>query len=472
MLRPPASSPTARRATAAAPLPGGEPRVADPRGVFGWMLFDWANQPFQTLIVTFVFAPYFAATVIGDPVRGQALWGAAAAVGGASVALLAPLLGAIADRTGARKRWVLAFSVPYVLGCAGFWLATPGMPDPTIVLATFVLAFVGSEFGTVFTNAMLPALGPRAELGRISGSGWALGYLGGLVSLVAVLLLLVPAPGSERTLLGIAPVLGLDPAQGEPARATGPLSALWYLAFALPLFLWTPDEPARPVARALRAGLADLAVTFRVARANRSLFAFLLSSMVYRDALAALFTFGGIYAAGVLGWGMFALGVFGIVAAAIGTLGAWIGGRADRAFGPRPVIAASIWLLILVCAVALLTTRGSVLGIPVPAGSRLPDAVFMLAGGLLGAAAGALQAASRTLLVHQADGRVAPAQAFGLFALSGRATAFLGPSLIAATTAWTGSQRLGVTPVILLFLLGLVLLSWVEVEDEQPESQP
>jgi UMF1 family MFS transporter len=194
--------------------------------------------------------------------------------------------------------------------------------------------------------------------------------------------------------------------------------------------------------------------------------------MIYRDALAALFTFGGIYAAGVLGWGMFELGVFGIVAAAIGTLGAWIGGRADRAFGPRPVIVASIWLLILVCAVALMTTRERVLGLPVPAGSRFPDAVFMLAGGLLGAAAGALQAASRTLLVHQAHGRVAPAQAFGLFALSGRATAFVGPALIAAVTAVTGSQRLGVTPVILLFLLGLVLLSWVQIEDEQPEPQP
>ena len=104
--------------------------ASDRRGVFAWMLFDWANQPFQTLIVTFIFAPYFVAEVIGDPVRGQALWGAAAAVAGAIVAILAPLLGAMADRTGARKRWMLAFSVPYVLGCAGFWLATPGMARP------------------------------------------------------------------------------------------------------------------------------------------------------------------------------------------------------------------------------------------------------------------------------------------------------------------------------------------------------
>ena len=431
------------------------------------MLFDWANQPFQTLIVTFIFAPWFVSEVIGDPVRGQALWGAAAAIGGAIVAILAPLLGAMADRTGARKRWVLAFSIPYVLGCAGFWLARPGMPDPTIILFVYVIAFIGSEFGTVFTNAMLPGLGPRREIGRISGSGWALGYLGGLVSLVLVLLLLAPAPGGTRTLLGIEPLFGLDIAAGEPARATGPLSAIWYLVFALPLFLWTPDAPPRRTPGLLRAGLGDLAATFRVATRNRSFFAFLIASMVYRDALAALFAFGGIYAAGVLGWGLFQLGVFGIVAAGVGTLGAWAGGRADRAFGPRPVIVASIWVLIAVGIVALLTTRTSVLGLPVAAGSKLPDLVFMAAGGLLGAAAGALQAASRTMLVDQAEGRVAPAQAFGLFALSGRATAFVGPALIAIVTTATGSQRLGVSPVILLFLIGLGLLYWVKTDNEQ-----
>jgi UMF1 family MFS transporter len=445
-------------------------RALDRRGVFAWMLFDWANQPFQTLIVTFIFAPWFVAEVIGDPARGQALWGTAAAIGGAIVAVLAPFLGAMADLTGARKRWVLACSVPFVLGCAGFWLATPAMPNPELILVIYAVAFIGSEFGQVFTNAMLPGLGPRREIGRISGSGWALGYLGGLASLVLVLLLLAPAPGKTTTLLGIAPILGLDPALGEPARATGPFAAIWYLVFALPLFLLTPDEPPRRTPRLARAALADLAATFRLATRHRSFFAFLVASMIYRDALAALFTFGGIYAAGVLGWGLFELGVFGIVAAGVGSAGAWAGGRADRAFGPRPVIVASIWLLIAICAVTLLTTRASVLGVSVAAGSRLPDLVFMAAGGLLGAAAGALQAASRTLLVHQAEGRVAPAQAFGLFALSGRATAFIGPALIAATTAATGSQRLGVSPVILLFLAGLGLLYWVKTDDEQHQE--
>jgi UMF1 family MFS transporter len=274
------------------------------------------------------------------------------------------------------------------------------------------------------------------------------------------------------TLIGIAPAFGLDAALGEPARATGPLSALWYALFVIPLFLWSPDAPrsGEKLGAAARAGLADLARALGSLRRERSLGAYLLASMIYRDALAALFAFGGIYAAGVLGWGVFQLGVFGIVAAGTGALGAFLGGRADRAHGPRPVITLSIWLLILVCLVVLGTSRTSVLGLAVTAGSRLPDLVFLAAGGLLGAAAGALQAASRTLLVHQAEGRMGMGQAFGLFALAGKATAFIGPSLVAAVTFATGSQRLGVSPIVALFGIGLALLSFVERSPEQTRT--
>ncbi|TPE50252.1 MFS transporter [Amaricoccus solimangrovi] len=451
---------------------GAGSRPLDRRGVFSWMLFDWANQPFYTLILTFIFAPYFTSQVVGDPVAGQSLWGAATAVAGLMVAVLSPPLGAIADRTGGRKAWALAFSLPYVTGCLGLWLATPGMGAVWPVLLAFGLAYLGSELTILYTNAMLPDLGPREEIGRISGSGWALGYVGGLVSLILVLTLLAPAPGSGRTLIGIAPVLGLDPALGEPARATGPLSALWYVIFVIPLFLWSPDAPRSGTAlgAAARAGLRDLGGALRMLTRERSLGFYLLASMIYRDALAALFIFGGVYAAGVLGWGTFELGVFGVVSAGTGALGAWLGGRADRALGPMPVIATSATLLILVCLLVLATTRSSVLGLAVAPEARLPDLVFLAAGGLLGAAAGALQAASRTMLVHQAEGRMGTGQAFGLYALAGKATAFIGPAAVAATTAATGSQRLGVAPIVGLFAIALVLLSCVRTGTEQPRT--
>lgn len=438
------------------------------RGIFGWMLFDWANQPFHTLVVTFLFAPWFVSRVAADPVAGQEIWGWTAAAAGGAVALAAPWLGAAADRGGRRKAWTAAFSIPFVIGCAGLWTAAPGMADPRPVLAFYALAYFGSEFTLVFTNAMLPEIGPRSETGRISGSGWALGYVGGVVSLVLVLGLFAPGPSGGATLLGLPPLFDADGA----ARATGPLSALWFAVFALPFFLWTPDAPrGAPLGAALRLGWGDLGATLRDLRRHRGLFTYLVASMVYRDALAALFAFGGVYAAGVLGWGVTELGAFGVLAAAAGALGAWAGGRADKALGPRPVAIASIWALTAVAAAALATSRESALFFPVAPGSRLPDLVFLAAGAGLGAAGGALQAASRTLLAHLAEGRMAMGQAFGLYALSGRATAFLGPAAIALVTGATGSQRLGAAPVIVLLLVGLALLYRVRRDGEQDEGQ-
>jgi MFS transporter, UMF1 family len=401
--------------------------------------------------------------VAPDPVAGQAMWGTATAIAGATVALLAAPLGAVADRTGARKPWVLAFSLPFVIGCFGLWTGAPAMPEPWLVLAFFMLAYIGSEFTLIFTNAMLPGLGPRSEIGRISGSGWAVGYLGGLVSLVLVLLLLTAAPGSETTLLGLAPAFGLDPAAGEPSRATGRSRPSGTSSSRC------RSSSSRPTRRGARRGArcgracATSLETLRHIRGKGTLLTFLVASLFYRDGLASLFVFGGIFAAGMLGWGMFELGVFGMLATATGALGAWLGGKADSRFGPKPVITFGIVTLIGVCAVVLLTTRESVL-LDAGAGGLAPArcSSSSLAGGVLGAMAGAIQGASRTLLVDQAEGQVDSAQAFGLYALSGKATAFVGPAMIATVTDLTGSQRLGVSPVILQFLIGLALLYWVK----------
>jgi UMF1 family MFS transporter len=449
--------------------------TAGRRGIFSWMLFDWAQQPFHTLIITFVFAPYFAAAVAPDAARGQELWGYAAGAGGLLIALTSPLLGAIADASGPRKPWILGFSVLGVLGCWLLWYAMPGMQDLTVVLLAIVLALVGMEFAAVFVNSMMPDLVPRAELGRLSGSSWALGYLGGLVSLVLVLGFMAGQPATGRTLLGIEPLFGLDVASREGDRASGPLTAIWYVVFALPMFLWTPDAQRRAsAAGAVRRGLSALAATFRRLPSERSYLGFLMSSMFYRDALNALYTFGGIYAAGVLGWSIVQIGIFGILANVTGAVGAWIGGRADQAFGPKPVVSVSIVLLTLCCIVVISTTRTEVLFISVAAdahSSRLPDILFYVAGGLIGAAGGSIQAASRTLLVDQVE-RDRVTEAFGLYALSGRATSFIGPLSIALATGLFASeafglssedaQRLGVTPIVILFVIGLALLPLVK----------
>ena len=441
------------------------------KGVWGWMAFDWANQPFHTVITTFVFGPYFASQVAQDVVSGQATWGYAIAAGSVLMALSAPVLGSVADAQGPRKPWILAFSLVYVIGAAGLWYAVPGMADPLPILALLVLALIGAELALVFVNSLLPEVGPREELGRISGSGWAFGYWGGLVALAIVLGLMTPAPGSDRTILGMAPILGLDPAQGEGARATGPFSVLWYVVFMVPFFLWSPDVSRRAGAAAgvVREGLRSLKATLAGLPSRPSLLAYLLASMFYRDAILGIATFGGIYAVGVLGWGMFELGIFGLVILVTGALGAWTGGLQDRRRGPKPVILFNIVVLTAAAAAIMTIAPNEVLFLSVgsaEAPSALPAAAFYFCGAVIGATSGSLQAASRTMLIHQAD-RERMAEAFGLYALTGKATSFLAPFFVALATDLSGSQRVGVVPILALLAIGLVLMAWVRPEGDR-----
>ena len=446
------------------------------RRTFGWMMFDWASQPFYTLLLTFVFGPYFAATAadafmaqgLADEAaraRAQTVWSLGQTVTGLAIALAAPLLGALADASGRRAAWVAGLSVLYVGATAGLWVLTPDGAHLWAALVLFGLAMVAAEFATVLTNAILPELEGRApgRMGRVSGAGYALGYAGGVLSLLIVLGLFAETE-SGRTLLGFEPALGLDADAREGTRFVGPFTALWYAVFMVPFFALVRDPPAaaRPT---VRGALGELRATLAGLLRRRSLAAFLGASMLYRDALAALYAFGGTYAVLVLGWPVTQVGVFGVLGAVTAAFASWAGGVLDGRHGPRPVVAGCIAVLSAVCVAIALTSREAVLGVPVAPGSAAPDVAFYAIGAVIGGAGGVLQAASRTLMARHADpGR--PAEAFGLYALSGKATAFLAPALIAWVTWASGTPRLGVLPVAALFLAGLALLSRVRPEGD------
>jgi UMF1 family MFS transporter len=437
------------------------------RRIWGWFFFDWASQPYNTLLLTFIFGPYLI-SLLGSGAAAQSIWGYAIGTAGLVVAVLSPLLGSVVDRCGHRTWFILFFSVLYVFGAWGLWWAAPGNTNLWFVLICLGIGLIGMEFATSFTNAMLPDLGTPEQIGRISGSGWAFGYVGGVVSLILVLALIAERP-TGLTLIGIPPILGLDPALREGTRAVGPFTALWYIIFMVPFFLWV-REPRRAdsvgLGTALRHAWPDLKATLRSLPGRRSLSAFLLSSMFYRDALNGIFVFGGIYAAGVLGWSVVDVGVFGILAAITGAVFAWVGGRADSRFGPRAVVVTCILVLTAVTAGIALVSRESVFGLAVPPESRLPDLAFYILGALIGAAGGALQSSSRTMMVRQADpARIT--EGFGLYALTGKATSFIAPWSVSFATDLTGSQAWGITPLILLFGLGLVLLIRVKANGDR-----
>lgn len=450
--------------------------VTASKRVLGWMMFDWASQPYSTLLLTFTFGPYFAEMVTDSLTAGgmdesmanataQSYWAYGLSISGLLIALFAPILGAIADASGHRIRWILFFSILYVTGAYGLWWSSPVDFNITRTLMFFGIGLIGVEFAAIFSNSLLPTLGPRSEIGRISGTGWALGYIGGVLALIIAILFLTENK-SGLTLLGNAPAFGLDASLREGTRAVGPLTAIWYVVFMVPFFLWVKEQNIRKTSMKVVDGLRDLAKTLRNLPNDKSQLAYLGSSMFYRDALNGFYIFGGIYAYGVLGWSVVDVGVFGIMAVITGAIFSWIGGQADRRFGPKRVITTCITILLAVCFLVISISRESIMGIPVAEGSKLPDYLFYFCGGVIGGAGGALQASSRTMMVHQANpDRMT--EAFGLYALAGKATSFLAPFSIAIVSTATGSQRLGITPLIVLFLIGLILLFWVKTDKER-----
>ncbi len=439
--------------------------------IWGWFFFDWASQPYNTLLLTFIFGPYIT-EVLGDGTKAQATWGYGVAAAGLLIAVSAPFLGAIADRSGGRMGFIWLFSIFYVVGAAGLWIASPDSLNLFWVMAFFALGLIGMEMATIFTNAMLPDLGARDEIGKISGSGWAFGYCGGVLSLVVMLTLFAESATTGKTLIGLDPIFGLDAEAREGTRAVGPLTALWYVVFMIPFFLWVREKKrpdALPIGQAVAGAWPALKDSLKRLPSNQSLFAYLGSSMFYRDALNGMYVFGGIYAAGVLGWETVDVGIFGILAAVTGALFAWLGGKADTRYGPKPVITISVAALVLISLGVIYISPTSVFGMSVAEGSALPSIAFYAMGAGIGAAGGVLQSASRTMLVRQAD-PTRITESFGLYALAGKATSFVAPLTIGLTTDITGSQQAGIAPVVVLLLIGLVLLWWVDPEGNRPAA--
>ena len=388
--------------------------------------------------------------------------------------MLSPFLGAAADGRGARKPWMAALSLVFLSGLSALWLGTPGAPLMTIllVLAGFVTATLAAELMSVFSNAIMTGLVPRSELGRLSGTGWAVGYFGGLVSLALVAGFLVPMPGTTTTLLGLDSLLNLDATSHQNDRITGPFAAVWFAIFIIPFFLFVPDKRVpRSSTEPQHSAATELWQTIKSLPSMPSLMIFLIARMIFTDGLTAIFAFGGIYGASVFGWGPLELGMFGIVLTLVGAFGALIGGRLDDRFGPKTVIIVAL-LALVVGAVGILSVDKTHILFTTEVAEKVTgskpfsatgEQVFLAFAILVGLVAAPVQAASRSLLA-----RLAPAekitQYFGLFAFSGKVTAFLAPFAVAFLTQQTGSQRIGMSAILAFLLIGVVLMLFVRTK--------
>ncbi len=431
----PTSSDPDERAVASHPRGGGTgPIVA-------WTLYDWANSAFTTIIVTFVYSAYFAGAMAGDEEMGLAYWTRAISVSAVIIAVLSPVVGAMADRGGRRRRYLIISTLVCVTFTALLTFVSPGTPHAVLVaLSLFVVANVAFEVGGVFYNSFLPVIAPPDRVGTISGIGWGVGYMAGIVSMLLALLAFTGIPA------GPGPWLNLPTEDGFNVRAVNLLVAGWFLVFSIPMFVLVRDpEPTRS---GLKVGAAfrELRRTFGEIGHYRELAKFLLARLIYNDGLGTIFGLIGVFAGIVFGWNTAEILIFGIAANLTAGTGAFVFGFLDDRLGGKATVMISV--------VAL--TLGVILGV-----STRSETWFWVAGLSAAVFAGPNQAASRSLMArftpeHQ------QAEFFGFYAFSGKVTTFAGPLLVGLATLFFDSARIGMGTVALFFVAGGIVLATVD----------
>ena len=430
--------------------------------VLAWSMYDFANQPFTNLVVTFIYGTFFTTVIASNEIVGTQQWSHAVSITAIVVALLSPLMGALADRGGYRKMFMLGFTWLTIIAATVLYFVMPG--EVLRALFWFVIANIGFEMGSVFCNAYLPDISHSKNIGRISGYGWSLGYVGGLIALALAMVFLVQTD---------TPIFGFGKGEAgayENIRATNLLVAIWFAVFSIPTFLFVKDR--KPDTKALlknaKHTVKDFRTTAKELKEYPQIVRFLLARLVYNDGLVTIFAFGGIYAAGTLDFTFDEIMILGIVLNITAGLGAFLMGFLDDKVGGRKTIKVTLVGLMTAVVLAVYAPEFRPWLQYVFGGSSVPDwitgkNVFWIAAILIGMFSGPNQAASRSLM-----GRFTPEakknEFFGFFAFSGKATAFAGPLLLGILTAAFESQRVGISVIFFFFLIGFLLLHKVDEE--------
>ncbi|MBV8798196.1 MAG: MFS transporter [Alphaproteobacteria bacterium] len=453
-------------------------RVASPAGQVSWAMYEWARNPYVLVITIYLFAPYFANEVVGGGVRGQGLTGAIQSYSGIIIAVLAPFLGAIADNGGRRKPWIALYTVLMAAAMLPMWFAMPHSTGWQLffVGALIAAANVAFEFSAVFHNSLLPTIASPRGVAGLSGLGLALGNGAGII-LLLFMLIAFSLPGNVPwSFIPAHPLWGVDQAAHEPERLSGPLCAIWLIVFSVPLFLFTPDRPSTnlPLHRAMIEGVKSVIRTVRSLRHYRNVGWYLLARLFFNDGMTAVLTFGGIYASSIFHWGPIPMLAYGIELSMFATLGGFVGGWLDNAFGSKRAIFISIGgtTLFLILSVTMAPDR-IFWFIPydtraphvwsAPFFNTWPEIIFLLLVNFIAVLITAGYANSRTMLA-----RIAPMEKmtefFGLYSLSGQSTSFLATGLVSWMTLAFQSQRVGLLGEVLFLGIGLLLMFFVKEE--------
>jgi len=438
-----------------------------PASARAWALYEGVRTPYVLLIKVYIFIPYLATILVGDPVRGQSLVAKLGMSYGLLAALTAPLLGVAMDRIGPRKPLLAALTAVLVACCASLWWATP---DGLGLAATGAIIFVAGlmfAYTEVLHNSLLPFAAPSAQTSATSGTGLALGSAISVLLLIFILWGFALPAKMAASWLPAAPLFGLSAAAHEPERIVGPIVALIFACGALPLFFVGRDAP-----RGIGGGVGDsfrqLKATIRTLPSNRPMGIFLLSRMTYTDGLTAILLYTGIYAAGVMGWGPLELTALAIIVSCFLAIGGLVGARLDRAFGPRRAIQIELAIVIIgqILLIGLAPDRFFYLPFVAeplwdgPMFTTVPEMAFVAIACFNAIGTCGCYASSRSMLTSLATPATVGSW-FGLYALSGTVTIWLGSALVGAVTAIWSSQQAGFAALVALLIAGCLGMAFV-----------
>ncbi len=471
-----------------------EPRIdlggaLDRRG-FAWALFEWARNPYYILVIIYLFAPYFAG-IIGnnmlasgelaglDPeaarkvanAEGQATISSLVKYAGFVAAFTAPILGAALDRGGRRKPLLAVFlGLLCVMSFSLWWIKPDGSGMPIWMgMSALIIAAICYTYSEVTHNSMLNANGRPSSLPAISGLGLGLGNLAGAIIMAFIVFAFaMPAlmswPVSQ-------PLFGVNVLNGEHQRLVGPICAVWLAVFSIPFFLYAEDGGTKGANWfvAIRNGTAGLARTLRNASDNKNILKYLGARMLYADGMQALLALGGVFIGLYLQWNVVELSAYAILASLFAFGGGIVGGWLDGLLGPKRALMLEITGMIATLVFQLSISPQSIFYglIPNvqlwdgPVFNTLSDVVYLSSAAFIAVTATASISSSRTLLVHLAP-KERVGEFFGLYAIAGTVTVWLGPLLVELFTSWSGDQRVGMSAIGILFVLGLIVLTTVD----------
>ena len=399
--------------------------------ILSWCLFDWAHSGFPTVITTFVFGTYFMKSVVQDVDKGTAEWAWILGISGVIIAIISPFAGAISDQRGNKKSWLIFFTLVCIVFTSLLWFTKPEPSYTLWAVWISIIAHISFESIQVFYNSMLIDIAPIKKLGRLSGWGWGTGYIGGLICMVCALYMIKSSWITHEEDLNI--------------RATNLLVAIWLFVFAIPLFIWGPKSKKKnkpSITQAIKEGVIEISKTFRMARKYSQIFRFLIARLLYIDGLNTLLSFVGIFAAGSFGMSIDKIMIFAILSNALAGIGAFALAWLDDLWGSKKTIVLSLGMIFILSSILLL----------------LKSVVyFWILGLLISSFVGPAQAASRSYLARCVPSHMA-SEFFGIYSLSGRLTAFIGPMLLSFVTLMSGSQRVGLFSTLAFILAGLFIL--------------